>query len=343
MKVSYVLNDETTFENVVEALDAGGMGFLALVDDQGVLQGIITDGDIRRALLKKDFTVTKIMNRNPEFMDYQSSKREIVSRLRTLHRRHMPLVDRNGVFKSVYDLDQFEFASRPNKVVIMAGGLGTRLGDLTKEIPKPMLTVGNKPMLLHLIELFADQGFRDFIFCVNYKKEIIQEYFGTGEGYGVKINYIEEQKRMGTAGALSLIEETIESPFIVINADVLAYLDFAKLVRLHVDTESVATMCVRQQAYQVQFGVVNSDEEGIITSIDEKPMHRFNINAGVYVLDPSVLKRVPEDVFFDMPTLFDNLIDDGLLTKMHQIDDYWVDIGRKEDLFAVDRALSLKE
>lgn len=332
MNNSLVLKDSTSFEDVVEALDQGGMGFLALVDGSDLLLGIVTDGDVRRALLKKDYTVAGMINKTPEVMEATTSKREIINRLKSLHRRHMPLVDDKGKFQGVFSLDQIEFVSRSNKVVIMAGGLGSRLGELTKNTPKPMLTVGNKPMLLHLVELFSEQGFRDFIFCVNYKKEVIQNFFKCGKEFGVKITYVEENKRLGTAGALSLIPDPMHSPFFVINADVLTHLDFNDLLESHVNGAPLATMCVRQHIYQVPFGVVNSDADRVITDIEEKPTYRFDVNAGVYVLSPKVLSSVPQDEFFDMPSLFENLINDGQKTSVYRIDDYWIDIGRKEDL-----------
>lgn len=332
MNDSLVLQDTTSFEDVVTALDQGGMGFLALVDESGILKGIVTDGDVRRAILKKDYSLADMMNAAPEVMDASTSKREIITRLKSLHRRHMPLVNNDGEFKGVFSLDQIEFVSRPNKVVIMAGGLGSRLGELTKNTPKPMLTVGGKPMLLHLLELFSEQGFRDFIFCVNYKKEVIQDYFKCGKKFGVKISYVEESKRLGTAGALSLIEEPISDPFFVINADVLTRLDFTDFLGAHLRGGNTASMCVKQHTYQVPFGVVNSNDSQEITNIEEKPTYCFDVNAGVYVLNPEVIYKVPDNEFFDMPSLFDRLINDGYKASVYRIDDYWIDIGRKEDL-----------
>ena len=332
MKHSLLLQDSTSFEDVVEALDQGGIGFLALVDGVGFLQGIVTDGDVRRALLKKDYTVNAMINKTPEVADVSTNEREIVARLKALHRRHMPLVSGEGKFKGVFSLDQIEFVSRSNKVVIMAGGLGSRLGELTKNIPKPMLTVGNKPMLLHLVELFSEQGFREFIFCVNYKKEIIQNYFKCGKEFGVKISYIEENKRLGTAGALSLIKRPVSEPFFVINADILTHLDFTGFLEAHLENTSVASMRVRQHTYQVPFGVVNSDDSSSIINIDEKPTYSFDVNAGIYLLNPDVIDKLPINEYFDMPSLFESLVDEGYNTSVYRVDDYWIDIGRKEDL-----------
>ena len=234
--------------------------------------------------------------------------------------------------KSVFSLDDITFVTRDNPVVIMAGGLGSRLGQLTKETPKPMLSIGSKPMLQHLIEQFRDQGFRKFILCVNYKKDIIRNFFSDGEKLGVKITYIEEEKRLGTAGALSLIQPSINVPYFVVNADILVNIDFMKLLSFHIKSESLATMCVRQYQMQVPYGVVNSNDRNQLLSIDEKPSLSFNVNAGVYLLDPSINSFVPNNKFFDMPSLFDILIDKGIPSTAYPINDYWLDIGHKADL-----------
>ncbi len=338
MKHSFLLTEDSTFEMAIEALDRGGMGFLAFVDNNGVLIGIITDGDIRRALLKKHYSLDAIINKKPEVMSFLSSSRDIISRLKTLHRRHMPLVDNSGGYKGIFSLDQVDFITRKNPIVIMAGGLGSRLGELTKETPKPMLTVGNRPMLQHLVEQLSEQGFREFIFCVNYKKNIIKDYFGDGEKLNVKIKYIEENNRLGTAGALSLIEDQSIVPFIVINADVLTNLNFVDLIKYHEQEKSIATMCVRQYNYQIPYGVVNSSNNEIL-SIEEKPTMDFDVNAGIYVLQPEVLTLVPKNKFFDMPSLFELFLEKKQKTISYRIHDYWIDIGKREDLNSVNKLM----
>lgn len=340
MNNTFVLRDNSTFETVVEAVDQGGVGFIAITDENGYLIGILTDGDIRRAFLQKNYELKSIINRTPEVMDISSSQQEIVARLKHLHRRHMPLIAADGILKDVFSLDDIEFVTRDNLVVIMAGGLGSRLGELTKETPKPMLPVGKQPMLQHLIELFREQGFRKFTICVNYKKTIIQDYFNDGSKFGVKIDYVEEKRRMGTAGALSLIERGLEIPFFVINADILTNLDFVQLLSSHNKNQSKATMCVREFQIQVPYGVVNSDRENSLLSVEEKPKFNFNINAGIYLLDPIVKRFIPHNKFFDMPSLFEILLSEGLKSSVFEVKDYWLDIGRKEDLEQANSVMS---
>lgn len=340
-KYSIILNDTTTLTDVVAAIDKGGIGFLALTDSEANLLGIVTDGDLRRSILKNTSNLTDIINFTPVTMKYDSKRSQIIEKLRTVHRRHMPLVDGDKLV-SVFVLDEPESCSYDNYVVVMAGGLGSRLGELTKETPKPMLKIGDRPILQHLVEQFRDQGFSKFIFCLNYKKEVIVEHFGDGKKFGVLIDYVVENERLGTAGALSLLRNyELTHPFFVINADVLTTLDFKALLDSHVSNSTIATMCVRTHDFTIPYGVVVTDSYNTIVDISEKPTHSYNVNAGIYVLDKNTLPFVPDNTFYDMPTLFSNLAKQGISTKIYQMNDYWVDIGKKEDLLKANQDISI--
>ncbi|WP_237055931.1 nucleotidyltransferase family protein [Microbulbifer sediminum] len=329
----YVLKEDSSFHSAIKALDKGGQGVLVFIDEQGRLLGIITDGDVRRAVLRKENNLRNIINYQPEFMSINSHKSDVISRLRRIHRRHMPLVDGAGKLVTLFSLDEIEFISKKNKVVVMAGGLGSRLGELTRHTPKPMLNVGDRPMLHHLVEMFSEHGFSDFIFCVNYKKEVIKEYFDDGTKFGARIQYVEERDRLGTAGALSLIEKSdLDQDFFVINADVLTSVNFTELRDCHVQSNSKATMCVRKHTVQIPYGVVNSIDNHEISSIEEKPVLEFKVNAGIYMLNPGVLDLLDHHVYLDMPSLFERLKLEKFKTTIFNVDEYWLDIGRKEDL-----------
>lgn len=343
MKHAFLLQNGSTFEDAVEALDKGGIGFLAFVDENKKLQGIITDGDIRRALLKKQYSIDSMLNRTPVVMLADTPEREIIARLKSLHRRHMPLVDEQGCFVRVFLLDDFKVLSRENVVVVMAGGLGSRLGELTKETPKPMLNIGKRPMLEHVVNMFSEYGFRRFVFCVNYKKEVIKSHFGNGEAFGIDIQYVEEQERLGTAGALSLAEDYLHQDFFVINADVIVNLELDEMLASHKESKALATMCVRRYSHQIPYGVIRVNDDHQITAIEEKPDVEFDINAGVYLLNPKCLQFIDGPTYLDMPTLFERVIASENTANVYRIEDYWFDVGRKEDLYAVDEALSIKE
>jgi len=213
---------------------------------------------------------------------------------------------------------------------LMAGGLGSRLGELTKDTPKPLLKVGTKPILEVILENFISHGFHRFYISVNYKAEMIRDYFGDGSRWGVEIRYLHEHKRLGTAGALSLLPDNPTLPVLVMNGDLLTKVNFRQLIDFHNETNSKATMCVREFELQVPYGVVQIANHRL-RAIEEKPVQRFFVNGGIYVLSPDMLQFIPEDSFYDMPTLFDEIIARGEETSVFPIREYWIDIGRADD------------
>lgn len=339
MKYTLTLKDNTTFEDAVDALDKGGIGFLALLDEFGRLQGILTDGDIRRALLNRKNALREIINTIPRSADYRLPKRQIVHMLKDIHRKHMPLVDEDKVYKGVVALDDLEFNSKPNRVVIMAGGFGRRLGNLTREVPKPMLRVGKKSVLENLIDTFSDHGFRRFYISVHYKFEIIKEYFGDGSAFGVEIEYLEEEKPLGTAGCLSMIPEILAEPFFVINGDILTAVNFEELLAFHQQNLADGTMCVRKYDVQIPYGVVNISGRDIL-SLSEKPVHSFHVNSGIYVLGPDMIYMVPKHEFYNMTSLFEDMIRQNKKAVSYELLDYWMDVGRPKDFEKVKNDLS---
>lgn len=337
-----VLTDSSTFKDAVEILDKNGNGFLAIVDEDQKLIGILTDGDIRRAILDNKTNLLDIINKDPITMDISSTRKNVIHRLKELHRKHMPIVDQDGKLHHVITLDDDEFDLKPNWVVIMAGGLGTRLGELTKNTPKPMLEVGNKPMLEHIIEMFVSHGFTKFMLSVNFKSEIIKEYFKDGQDFGIEVKYLEEIKRLGTGGALSLIDFDLDEPFFVTNGDVITSLDYEKLLDYHKKNNVSATMCVRKSSYQIPYGVIELDNENNILDLKEKPSYEFLINTGIYVFNPEVIKYVPKNKFFDLPSLFKILNEKGYVNKSYEISDYWIDMGHPDDYEAIIKKLENK-
>lgn len=344
MIINFILTPDSTFESMIQALDESGEGFLPIVDDSNVLIGVVTDGDIRRAFLNKQTNVQEIINKNPKTANEKINYEQALSILKKSHLRHLPIVDENNKLIKVVKLDNWEEYVRPNKVVIMAGGLGSRLGELTKELPKPMLPLGNKPILENLILSFKNQGYNDFIISVNYKAEVIKNYFKDGSNLGVNIEYIQETERKGTAGAISLIKSEIKHPFFVINGDILTTINYTELLDNHLEKEAMATMCVAKKNYAIQYGVVEFNEENCITDLKEKPRYHFHINAGIYVLNPEAISYIPRNEFFDMPSLFEILNNDDKKTIAYPIEDYWLDIGLKDDYYrAVNDASGLYE
>lgn len=326
------INQLRSFEDIIRQLDAFGVGFLAVVNDDETLYGIITDGDIRKALLNQKKAVEDIINTNPFTLSYRTPKNQIISFLQDKRRLHVPLIDENGVLKEVFLLNNFEKEILPNAVVIMVGGLGSRLGELTKEVPKPMLQIKGKPILEYIVESFKNQGFENFIFCVNYKKEIIQNHFGNGKSLGISIEYVVEDKRLGTAGALSLIKpERLKHPFFVVNGDVMTSLDYRAILEFYTSLQADAVMCTKEMSYTNPYAEVKYDTNYNLLSLKEKPTSTFDINLGIYILNENVRQLLIENDYFDMPNLFVKAMDQKKCVKIYQANDDWMDIGLPTD------------
>lgn len=281
------------------------------------------------------------MNPMPIVMPASTSREEVLERMRRDVLHHMPLLDTSGRVVGLVTLDELVGAvERPNTVVIMAGGLGSRLQPLTAEFPKSLLVVGGKPILETIITGFAEQGFKRIFLSINYKAEMIREHFGDGGRWGVAIEYLHESTRLGTAGALSLLPETPTTPLVVMNGDLLTRTNFDNLLQFHASQQAVATMAVREYDFQVPYGVVRVD--GVrIEAIEEKPVQRFFVNAGIYALSPEALTYLPNGTFFDMPTLFERLIASGKSTAAYPLREHWLDIGRLEEFERAEREWSV--
>lgn len=332
-KATRVAHDGT-LRQAIQAIDSGSLQIALVVSDDGRLLGTVTDGDIRRAILRGigfDSPVTEVMNTTPTVARFDDDASQLLADMREKQIHRIPLVDGNGVVVGMELLERLiNPAEQDNWVVLMAGGLGSRLRPLTDGIPKPMLSVGNRPLLETILEGFAKQGFRRIFISVNYRAESITSYFGDGEKWGVRIEYLEEKDKLGTAGALSLLPEKPRSPFFVMNGDVLTKVNHRQLLDFHQEHKATGTMCVREYDFQVPYGVVRTDQQRI-TNIDEKPIHRFFVNAGIYVLEPPILDFVPGGKFFDMPTLFQAMIKNNLEVAAFPIREYWLDIGHIAD------------
>jgi len=315
-------------------IDAAGSQMALVTDADLRLVGTVSDGDIRRGLLKGlslSDSVEKCMHRQPHAARAGDSPDSVLALMRRERLHQMPVVDAQDRVVGLEVLDDYLLpTARENWVVLMAGGLGTRLGELTKAMPKPMLPVGDRPLLETIVRRFVDQGFRNFYLSVNYMAEVIENHFGNGERFGARIRYVRETKRMGTAGSLSLLPEPPAEPLIVANGDLLASIDYAHMLDVHVDSGVAATMGVSEYEFQVPYGVVR-EENGFVRRIEEKPVHKSLISAGVYVLSPSSLALVPSDTFFDMPNLFEALISRDRKVSTYKVHGYWLDIGAIPD------------
>jgi dTDP-glucose pyrophosphorylase len=329
-----LIRPEATLRQAIERIDAGGMQIALVVDADHRLLGTISDGDVRRGILRGvalDSPASGVMNRAPTVASPGEDRDLLMAMMNARHLHRIPVVDSAGVLVGLETLDELvQPVPRDNLVVLMAGGLGARLRPLTEDCPKPMLMIGNRPILETILLNFIENGFRRFCFCVNYKAEIVMNHFGDGARWGVEIRYVRERVAMGTAGALSLLPEKPDKPLIVMNGDLLTKTNFASLMDFHASHRSAATMCIREYDYQVPYGVVKLEDHRLI-GVEEKPVQRFFVNAGIYVLGPEAVAEIPSRQF-DMPSLFDKLVEKGREISVFPVREYWLDIGHLADL-----------
>lgn len=325
----------STLIEALEIINDEALRVVVVVDSNDYLLGVVTDGDIRRGLLRNlplTAEVSQVMNKNPYTADADTSRDDLITIMERNNILSIPLLRNN----KVVGLETLHHAlSKPlhqNPVFIMAGGFGTRLKPLTDKCPKPMLNVGGKPILETVIRSFIKAGFVNFYISTHFMPKVIQDYFGDGSGLGINITYIYEETPLGTGGALGLLPKELQDglPIIMINGDVLTNIDFQRVLDFHIENNATATVCVREYEYQIPYGVI-SGEGSRIKNMVEKPIQHFFINAGIYVVAPSVLKSIPVNHHIDMPSLLDLRMNQGDDILMFPIYEYWLDIGQMDD------------
>ena len=331
-----VVGETASIRDAMAAIDRGSIQMCLITDGSQRLVGAITDGDIRRAILRGaalDTTISTIMVEDPYTASVDTAEDVLSRQMRSRKIRQIPLLDDYGRLVNVAYIDDVlgPTETHPNEVILMAGGRGTRLMPLTDETPKPMLEIGGRPILETIISRFVDQGFQCFRISLNYRGDMIRDYFGDGDRLGARIEYLYEDAPMGTAGALSLLETAPTEPVIVMNGDVLTQVDFRSLLAYHEEHDAAATMALRELGMQVPFGVVDVRDHRV-TAIREKPKRQFLVNAGIYVLSGRALDAVPADEPSDMTDLFQVLIDRDETVAAFPVHEYWTDVGRHDDL-----------
>ena len=335
-----VLPAHATIQQVISNLDQVAIKIVLVVNEAGELEGTISDGDIRRGLLKGldlNSPITNVIHRNALVVPPEMT-REMVMQLMLANKiQQIPAVDENHHVVGLHLWDEIATTPvRPNMMVIMAGGVGTRLRPHTENCPKPLLTVAGKPMLEHIIERAKLEGFSYFVLAIHYLGHMIEEHFGNGERLGVRIDYVREQSPLGTAGALGLLNPRPETAFVVTNGDVITDIRYGELLDFHIRYDAAATMAVLVHEWQHPFGVVQT--RGVeIVGFEEKPVAHSYINAGVYALNPSALKALSSGLHCDMPTLFERLQTEKQRTVAYPMHEPWLDVGRPDDLLAANK------
>jgi dTDP-glucose pyrophosphorylase len=330
----YCISENETIKETMQTIDRNLIGGAFVVDENTKVKGVVTDGNIRRALLKGynlNDSIYGIYSENYKYVNKFVSKKKVKEMMLKYKIRQVPVLDDYGRIIDLYFLDDIlSYDEKDNYVFILAGGLGTRLRPLTENMPKPMLKLGEKPILENIIEQFKEYGYRKFIISLNYKGNIIEDYFGDGREFDVKIEYVKETKKLGTAGSIALAKDKLTKPFIVINGDILTSIDFDALLSHHVTNNFDITVGARNYEIKVPYGVMVI-KENLITSLEEKPTYSFHINSGVYVLSESVTKYIPENQMYNMTDLIEDVIQNNGRAGIYKITEYWSDIGQIDD------------
>jgi dTDP-glucose pyrophosphorylase/predicted transcriptional regulator len=330
-----LISPDSSILEALEIINKEALRVALVVNADNRLLGVITDGDIRRGLLKNlplTAEVRYVMNDRPITAVSGVSKKELTNIMSANGILSIPIVD-NGIIVGLETISSVVAKAKyDNPVFIMAGGFGTRLKPLTDNCPKPMLKVGDKPILETVVRSFIKAGFTNFYISTHFLPEVIHQHFGDGSAFNAKITYVHEETPLGTGGALGLLPESLSEslPLIMINGDVLTNIDFQRLLAFHNDNNADATICVREYDYQIPYGVITGDGNKIISMV-EKPVHHFFVNAGIYVVSPAIFKSVPKNHRIDMPTLLEQVMDKNKDVLMFPIHEYWLDIGRMDD------------
>jgi dTDP-glucose pyrophosphorylase len=318
-----------SLREALEAITKNSRQAVLVVEDDGRLAGLVTDGDIRRAILRGvslDDRVTAVMNPRPVTIALGGSREAALAMMQRRSIRHLPVVDERGRLADVILLDE---AQRPE---------GSRLRPLTAAMPKPLLQVGGKPLLEILIERLRAAGVREFWLSVRYKSEMIEERFGDGGALGVRIRYVREPEPLGTAGSLRLLEPLSHDPFFVVNGDILTKCDFRAMLAFHERTGADVTVGTVPYELELPYGMLDVSDDGArLRGVTEKPRLDFVVNAGIYVVQPSVIGFIPDGRLFDVPDVLRLLLEAGRPVAAYPIREYWLDVGRHDDFHKADR------
>ena len=336
----FLVSPEDTLRNVIAVIDRNASGIALVVDKKRRLLGTITDGDIRRAMLAGSdleslagqlvFLRAMSKKASPVTAYHDTPKPQLLATMRAYSLRHIPLVDKEGRVVDLALLSDFApETEQPLTAVVMAGGFGTRMRPLTNRIPKPMLPVGDRPLLERTVTNLRQSGINRIVVTTHYKREKIVSHFGDGSEFGVDINYLQEEQPLGTAGALRQVKSS-DGPILVINGDILTGMDFRAMRDFHQEHEADLSMAIRRVEHQLLYGMVESDGVAV-TGLSEKPVFQYLANAGIYLLEPRVCELIPDDQPYQMTQLIDQLLAQKRRVVGFLVHEYWRDIGKMED------------
>lgn len=337
----YKVKSNSNIKQAIRQLDIGGLGFCVVVDSADKVIGVVTDGDFRRSILNGtdlEGNVLQITNRRYKYLTAGYSKTDAVNLfIMEKNIEHLPILENGCLVEVITEKDLVSKGDMngrkkklDNQVVIMAGGLGTRLDPLTVILPKALIPIGDKAMIELIMDKYREYGMSDFVISVNYKAKMIKAYFEEGKG-GYNINYIEEEKPLGTAGALRYLKNRAEKPFFVSNCDIIINDNYADIYDFHINGEFALTLVASLHYQTIPYGVCEIDNRGALKRIIEKPESNFLVNTGMYVLNPDILELIPENTYYNMTDLITDLQNQNRKIGVYPVSEKsWIDVGQWE-------------
>jgi dTDP-glucose pyrophosphorylase len=336
----FLITPERTITEAIRLIDRNSAGIVLVVDAQSRFVGTVTDGDVRRAMLRHESLespVAVLLKRPPNSPHPEpvtapagTGSRELLALMERHKLRHIPMLDSQSRIVDLALLDDFKLDRHLSAhAVVMAGGRGTRLAPLTHETPKPMLPVGDRPLIERLVGSLRDAGIAKVHVTTHFRPEKIRDHFGDGEAHGIELSYVTEDEPLGTAGALRLVTPG-SGPLLVVNGDILTTVNFRSLVRYHEESAAQLTIGVSSYEINVPYGVVETEGARVVR-IAEKPVYRYFVNAGIYVVEPDAIRHIPDGRRFDMTDLIECLVVAGKHVASFPLREYWLDVGRPED------------
>lgn len=325
----------TVFE-ALRVIDEGTESIAFVCANDGRVLGSLTDGDLRRAILSGTALDAKclsdIMRRDFAYVSAESTRADVLDIMRARDIGQLPIIGSDGRLEGLHTIGQIISARpRPNGALILAGGRGTRLRPYTNSLPKPMIPVAGRPILERLVLHLMSHGIRKMYLSVSYLANVIEDHFGDGSRFGCQIEYLREETPLGTGGPLALLDPLPSEPLIVVNGDLVTQCDFARLLDHHESGGYDATVSIRPFSVQIPFGVVELDGDRL-TTILEKPTHKVQINAGIYVISPQLISWIPRNTEYPITCLLDACLEKGRAVGCHFLEQEWLDVGGPEEM-----------
>ncbi len=330
----YCISPTASILDAMKKIDSSAIATAVVCENRKVM-GVLTDGDIRRALVTGatlSDSIETIYTRHFISVKPGALRVDVLEMMQARVIKQIPIVDENGELKGIHTMHSIlGHSTKPNWAVIMAGGKGTRLHPITENVPKPMVPVAGRPILERIVLHLVGSGIRKIFLSINYLSHVIEDHFQDGSQFGCKIEYLREKEALGTGGALSLLPEIPTDPVLVMNGDLIVQADFNRMLHFHNAGKYYATMALRPYTHEIAFGCARTEGDRLV-QLEEKPVLSKLVNAGIYILSPEAIEKVPENTFYPITQLFETALEENQCCGAYVMEEDWLDIGQPHQL-----------